>query len=184
GRLGGRTTAAHQIALGLTSFSFMGALGVAQATAVRVGITVGGERSVDTRRAGMTGIGMGVAIMGVWSLVFALFPHALARIFTPDEAVIAAAIPLIRIGALFQLADGVQVVCAGALRGTGDTRWPLVLNVIMHWGVGFPLGLLLCFTLGMGAVGLWFGLTAGLTTIALALVLRFIVLTRGRIRAL
>ena len=184
GRLGGRTTAAHQIALGLTSFSFMGALGVAQATSVRVGLTIGGERAHETRRAGLTGIAIGVAIMAAWSLVFAVFPHALARIFTPDEAVIAAAIPLIRIGALFQLADGAQVVGAGALRGTGDTRWPLLLNVIMHWFVGFPLGLALGFSLGMGAIGLWFGLTAGLSTVAVALVLRFVVLTRRRIRAL
>jgi MATE family multidrug resistance protein len=184
GRLGGRTTAAHQIALGLASFSFMGALGVAQATSVRVGISVGGERAHDTRRAGLTGVGIGVAIMGVWSIVFATFPHALARIFTPDEAVIAAAVPLIRIGALFQLVDGMQVVSAGALRGTGDTRWPLALNVVMHWFVGFPLGLLLGFGLGMGAVGLWFGLTAGLATVAFALVSRFVVLTRKHIRAL
>ncbi len=173
GRLGGRATAAHQIALGLTSFSFMGALGIAQATSVRVGLSIGESRSNESRRAGLIGIGLGVATMAVWALVFALAPRLLARLFTPESAVIEAAVPLIRVGALFQLADGAQVVAAGALRGTGDTRWPLVINVVTHWFVGLPLGILLAFVWHRGAIGLWFGLTAGLTAVAAALVARF-----------
>jgi MATE family multidrug resistance protein len=184
GRLGGQATAAHQIALGLTSFSFMGALGIAQATSVRVGMFVGRRGTPEARRAGGAGIVLGVATMAVWSMIFALAPALLARIFTPDAAVIASAVPLVRIGALFQLADGAQVVSAGALRGIADTRFPLVANVVTHWLVGFPVGWLLAFELGLGARGLWFGLTAGLALVSVSLIARFVWRTRHDVAAL
>ncbi|GAC1393876.1 MAG: MATE family efflux transporter [Polyangiales bacterium] len=178
GRIGGRATAAHQIALGLASFSFMGALGVSQATSVRVAHAVGAQTHRGTRRAGVVGIVLGVSMMGASSLAFALAPTLLARLFTPQPEVIAAAVPLIRIAALFQLFDGAQVVSAGALRGTGDTRWPLVANVLIHWFVGLPLGCVLAFSLHRGATGLWYGLTAGLVFIGTGLTWRFFRVTR------
>ena len=176
GRLGGRAAASHQIALGLASFSFMGALGIAQSTSVRVGLSVGAATG-GARRAGMIGIGMGICAMATWSLVFALAPTMLARLFSPESPVIDAAVPLIRIAALFQLFDGAQVVAAGALRGAGDTRWPLIANVVVHWLIALPLALLFGFRWGMGARGLWFGLTAGLVCVGTVLVGRFWVLS-------
>jgi len=78
---------------------------------------------------------------------------------------------------VFQLSDGTQVVMAGALRGVGDTRWPFVANVMAHYLVGLPVALLLGFALDMRAQGLWWGLVAGLSLVALALLLRFMHLT-------
>lgn len=185
GRIGGRAAAAHQIAINLASLSFMGALGIAQATSVRVGTQIGEAEagsSVGPRRAGLVGIAMGVSVMGAWAIVFATAPKLLARAFTPEAAVVDAAATLIGIAALFQLADGAQVVSAGALRGAADTRFPLVANVIVHWCVGLPVGLLLAFRLGLGAAGLWLGLTAGLFVIAIVLIARFAALTRRSIR--
>jgi len=181
GRIGGRAAAAHQIAINLASLSFMGALGIAQATSVRVGTAIGEGSREDTRRAGFVGIALGVSIMAFWALLFATAPRLLARAFSPDEPVIEVATALIRIAALFQLADGAQVVAAGALRGAADTRWPLVLNVLVHWCVGLPFGLWLAFSLGWGAKGLWGGLTAGLVVIAASLIVRFVILTRRSI---
>ena len=129
----------------------------------------------------MIGIGLGMAAMAAWSLVFALAPEMLARLFTPESPVIDAAVPLIRIAALFQLFDGAQVVSAGALRGAGDTRWPLVANVIVHWCIALPLALLFGFHWGMGARGLWFGLTAGLVCVGTVLAGRFWVLSGRKI---
>ncbi len=182
GRIGGRAAAAHQIAINLASLSFMGALGIAQSTSVRVGTAVGEGSRKDARRAGFVGIALGVSIMAFWAMLFAVAPRLLARAFSPDEPVIAAATTLIRIAAFFQLADGAQVVAAGALRGAADTRWPLLLNVLVHWCMGLPIGLWLAFSLGWGAVGLWSGLTAGLVIIAASLIARFTILTRRAIQ--
>jgi len=178
GRIGGRAAAAHQIAIGLASFSFMGALGIAQATSVRVGTAVGDGAPRGARRAGVVGITLGLVSMSVWAIAFALAPTLLARIFTGERVVIDAAAQLIRIAAVFQLADGAQVVSAGALRGAGDTRWPLIANVIAHWCIGFPLAWLFAFRLGKGAPGLWYGLTCALMAVATALASRFVSLTR------
>lgn len=184
GRIGGRAAAAHQIAINLASFSFMGALGIAQATSVRVGTAIGEGSTERARRAGAVGIGLGIAAMTFWATLFAIAPSLLARAFTPDQPVIEVATTLIRIAALFQLADGAQVVAAGALRGAADTRWPLALNVVVHWGFGLPVGWLLAFHLGYGAAGLWRGLTSGLVVIAIALGARFAILTRQTVTRL
>jgi MATE family multidrug resistance protein len=181
GRIGGRAAAAHQIAIQLASLSFMGALGIAQATSVRVGTAIGERSMPRARRAGRVGIAMGVAIMGASAVAFAAIPRVLARGFTHEAALVDAAASLITIAAFFQLADGAQAVSAGALRGAADTRFPLVANVIVHWLVGLPLGLTLAFQLGLGARGLWYGLTAGLVVIAIVLVGRFVRITRGEV---
>jgi MATE family multidrug resistance protein len=88
--------------------------------------------------------------------------------------VIQAVIPLLFVAAVFQLSDGVQAVAAGALRGAGDTRFALVANLCGHYLIGLPLGALLAFELGFGASGLWWGLSAGLTCVAIGLTLRFV----------
>jgi multidrug resistance protein, MATE family len=179
GRLGADVLSAHQIALGLASFSFMGALGVGGATAVRVGHAVGAGAS--PRRAGLVGLGLGAAVMSVGALLFAAIPHALMRVFTRDPAVIATGVSLLRIAAIFQLVDGLQVVAAGALRGAGDVRFPFLANVGAHWLIGLPVALWMSFGLGLGAAGLWWGLTAGLVAIAALLCARFLRVSRAAI---
>ena len=176
-----RAVAANQIALGLASFSFMGALGVSQATSVRVGMCIGEGSTARARRAGFTGIALGLGYMSAWALIFAVAPHALARLFSSDENVIGAALPLIRLAAIFQIGDAAQVVAGGALRGAGDTRWPLLANLVAHWLIAFPIAWVCAFKLGMGAAGLWWGLVAGLWTIGSALVFRFGSITRREI---
>jgi len=184
GRFGGRAVAAHQIAIGLASLSFMGALGIAQATSVRVGMAIGEKVPRGSRQRGGVGIVLGVSVMAFSAVAFWFAPHALARLFTPEAPVIDAAVTLIRIAAVFQLADGTQVVSAGALRGAADTTFPLVANVAVHWGIGLPLALFLAFHRDFGPPGLWYGLTAGLVGIAIALLARFLFLTRKDVTAL
>jgi len=182
GHLGGRAAAAHQVALSLAATSFMGAMGIAQATSVRVGHWVGQGQRHAARRAGALGIALGLLIMSVSAVVFALAPRALASVFTSEPPVLDAAVALVRIAAVFQLGDGAQVVAAGALRGAGDTRWPLLLNIVVHWCFALPVACTFAFVLHRGPVGLWYGLSAGLLTIGAALVARFFVLTRVEIR--
>ena len=171
GRLGARVVSAHQVAIGLASTTFMVALGVAGATAVRVGIAVGAGRS--PRRVGFLGVGLGVGTMSLGAAMFLTVPEPLARLFTTDPDVIATSVRLLRIAALFQLFDATQGVIAGALRGAGDVRFPFAVMLVGYWGVGFPLALVLGFHLGWGAAGLWWGLAAGLAFVAAALLARF-----------
>ncbi len=162
---------AYQVALMLASVTFMGAMGVSGATAVRVGRAVGEGRSA--RNAGLSGIGMGASVMLVGVAAFTLVPRTLVGFFTHDEAVLDLGSKLLRIAAVFQLFDGVQVVAAGALRGAGDVRYPFVANVVAHWGMGLPVALGLAFGLHWGALGLFCGLTVGLVAVSFGLGLRF-----------
>ena len=88
---------------------------------------------------------------------------------------------LVMIAAVFQLFDGVQGVASGALRGAGDVRFAFLSNLVAYWVIGLPIALWLAFGVGMGAPGLWWGLTLGLVIVAFVLVARFIFLTRGKI---
>lgn len=178
GQLGKTNLAAHQVALQLASTTFMVPLGIGAAASVRVGQAIGRGDAAGTRRAGLVAIASGAFFMALCALLFVVAGEPLTRIFTADERVIRAAIPLVAIAAFFQLSDGVQAVASGALRGAGDTRWPLFSNLVGHYAIGLPTSIALAFGLGWGATGLWWGLSAGLTGVALALLLRFVLLTR------
>ena len=107
--------------------------------------------------------------MCVSGTLFIAVPGSILRIFTNEPSVIAIGVGLLAVAAFFQLFDGVQVVTTGALRGTGDTRTPMVANLVAHWLVGLPVGYALCFWRGQGVVGLWIGLCLGLVVVAVLL---------------
>jgi MATE family multidrug resistance protein len=120
--------------------------------------------------------------MSVGALAFALVPTTLVSLFTNDRSVIAAAVPLLMLAALFQLFDGAQGVAVGALRGIADVHFAFVANVVAHWCVGLPVALVLAFGYDMGVQGLWWGLTTGLIVVALSCTTRFIVRAKGRVQ--
>jgi len=170
GKVSAEALAGHQIALTTISTTFMMPLGISSAAAVRVGHALGRGRFRDAARSGWTGVSLGAILMSVAACALILFPHAIARWFTPDPNIIAAAAPLLRIAAFFQLFDGCQVVVTGALRGVGDTRTPMFCHLAGYWVIGLPVGALLCFRYGFGAAGLWTGLSLGLILIGIVLV--------------
>jgi MATE family multidrug resistance protein len=176
--LGTRPAAAHAIALNLASFTFSVAVGIGSATSVRVGHAVGAEDLALARRRGLLGLRLGLGVMACFAAVFVAVPGVIASGFTGDGAVVAAAVPLLQIAALFQLSDGVQAIAAGALRGLGRTRATLVGNLLGHYAVGLPISLGLAFRASLGAPGLWWGLSAGLTVTAAYLLARFLAATR------
>jgi MATE family multidrug resistance protein len=179
GTLGARPAAAHQVALVMASLSYSTALGIGAAASVQVGRAIGAGDVPGARRAGRLGILLGSAVMGAAGVVFLVIPGPIALLISGDPDVVAVAVPLVRIAALFQLSDAVQAVSAGALRGAGDTRSTMVFNLVGHYAVGVPVAVLLCFAADLGAIGLWWGLSAGLTTVAVAQTLRFAAITRG-----
>jgi len=168
-RLGAVAQAGHQIALNTVAFTYMVPLGLASAAAVRVGQALGRRDPVAARNAGNTAILLGASFMASMSIVLLVFPRYIARFYTADETVIHAAITLLAAGAAFQLFDGIQTVATGSLRGTGDTRTPMLCHFSAYWFLGLPLGTYLCFGRHWGALGLWVGLSLSLILIGILL---------------
>lgn len=179
-RLGAVAQAGHQIALNTVAFTYMVPLGLSSAAAVRVGQALGRRDSVGARNAGNTAIVLGASFMSCMSVVLLVLPQYIARIYTNDETVIHAAITLLAAGAAFQLFDGIQTVSTGALRGTGDTRTPMLCHFSAYWLMGLPLGSYLCFERHWGALGLWVGLSLSLILIGILL----LIFWRRRVRRL
>ena len=178
GRMGEVPVAAHQIAINVGSITFMGALGLAEATTVRVGHAVGQRRASAVRYAALAGYIIVLAAQSMNGIVILFANEFIASIYTHDAAVIALASTLLLFAAAFQLSDGVQVVSGAALRGLKDARVPMLLAAFSYWGVGMPLGATLGIGLGWGAPGMWVGLVAGLSFAALLLTWRFVRMAR------
>jgi MATE family multidrug resistance protein len=171
GVMGPVPLAGHEIALNCVSFTFMVPFAISAAATVRVGQAVGRGDAPGARAAGWTAIGFGAAFMLCMSAVLVGMPGTIARAFTVDPTVIAAAVPLLLVGAAFQFFDGVQITATGALRGVGNTHAGLYVQLVGYWVVGLPVGIWLGFGRKMGAVGLWIGLCAGLMIAGVALIL-------------
>jgi MATE family multidrug resistance protein len=170
GTLGSVPLAAHHISLMMAAFTFMFPLGFSAAAAVRVGTFIGAGEAARARLAGWLCIVVSVAVMSGFAVGYLVFPRALLRCFTQDQAVIDVGAKILLLVALFQIADGTQVSTTGALRGAGNTRSAMIANLIGHYPIGLTLGLILCFGFGFGVVGLWTGLAAGLISVAVMLV--------------
>jgi MATE family multidrug resistance protein len=178
GLLGTPEMAAHEIALNLASLTFMVPLGFGAAAAVRVGRAVGeGDRFAARERA-RTALVCGVGFMLFAAVTMLAIPGVIAAAYTNQPLVASIAASLIPIAGMFQLFDGIQAVSAGVLRGLGDTRAPFVINLAGFWLCGFPVSVALAFGTPLRALGLWWGLVAGLAVVATLLVLR----VRSRLR--
>ena len=156
------SSASHQIALNLAGVAFMIPLGLGSAGAVKVGHAVGAGDPARAAASGWMAITLGAAFMITSGSLFFAVPHVLIGLFTTDPAVLSVGTSLLRLAAVFQLFDGIQGVITGTLRGIGDTRTPMVVNLAAHWLLGLPVSYTLCFVLGWGVWGLWIGLSLGL----------------------
>jgi MATE family, multidrug efflux pump len=160
--------AAHQVAINCASLTFMVPLGIASAAAVSVGHAIGRREPEQARRNGFIAIMLGCVFMLCAALAFVLIPNPILRIYSLDPQLIRTGTSLLAIAALFQLFDGIQTISTGALRGLGETRGPMVINLIGYWLFGLPIGYALCFHFNRGIYGLWWGLTLALIAIALS----------------
>ncbi|MCF6367352.1 MATE family efflux transporter [Rhizobium halophilum] len=185
GTIGTRELAAHGIALQLASIAFMIPLGLAQVATVRVGLAYGREDMVGVKRAAVAVLVVSLCFSACGSLLFAFMPRTLGLLFldirNPDaQAVLEYAASLIVIAGVFQLADGLQAVGAGLLRGLKDTKVPMMLALVAYWPIGFACAWLFAFPLGFGGPGVWFGFVTGLGAAAILLCGRFYLLVRRR----
>jgi MATE family, multidrug efflux pump len=179
-KLGPVPLSGHEIAINCAALTFMVPLGLSSAASVRVGHELGRNDTAGARRAGWSAIVLAIAFMSCSGLLFVSASRMIARLFTPDPAVIAVGARLLLVAAAFQLFDGLQTVATGALRGAGETRTPMIANFIAYWLIGLPAGYLLCFRMGWGVVGIWIGLCAGLMLIGSALLFTW---SRQKLRA-
>ena len=172
GWFGANSLAGHEIALNLAALTFMVPLGISAAAAAMVGRAIGRRDLPAARRDAVAALAVGAGFMSVAAILFLLAPRALALIFVSDPETVTVAASLIAIAGLFQVFDGIQGVVTGVLRGTGDTRVPMLLHLGGFWGLGVPLSLFLAFRLHMGPRGIWWGYVGSLGAVAIMQLLR------------
>ena len=182
GVLGAETLAAYQVLMGWVGIPFVIALGLAEATMIRVAYGVGRDSRAAARQAGLLGMGMGIGILGALVVIPLGVPDLITLVFLEPEdpgfaEVSALTAHLLVIAAVFQVFDGLQAVAARALRGIKDTVAPLWIAAFGYWVMGIGGGCFLAFPLGLGATGLWLGLAAGLIVTGSLLARRFVRLT-------
>ena len=178
------SVAAHAIALQIAAISFMVPLGISQATTIRVGMAHGAGDPAWVGMAGSASLALALGFMGLAALTIWAFPRELASLFldaaNPANApVLDLAVKFLFIAAIFQLADGAQVVGAAMLRGLQDTRVPMVYAGIGYWLVGLGGGAALAFWAGFEGEGVWTGLALGLAMVAVLMLSRWS--RRGRL---
>ncbi|WP_375784817.1 MATE family efflux transporter [Bradyrhizobium sp. Pha-3] len=178
GLIGTRALAAHQIALQVAAILFMTPSGISMAAAVRVGHAVGRNDGPGIKRAGLTAILLGIAIVAMLTVAVVAARFEIAELFLGKsardaDATIGLAANLLSVGASVFISDAVEIIAAGGLRGLKDTRMPLLFAGIAYWLIGFSLSYALGLKIGLGAIGIWIGLSIGSAVYAGLLVLRF-----------
>lgn len=176
--LGSGVMAAHAIAISYAALMFMVPLSIHSATTIHVGHRLGAGKHRDGARAGWVGIAGCAAFMALSAVVLIAVRHEVAALYTSDQAVRVMAAQLLLYAAVFQLADGLQVGAAGALRGFRDARVPMWLTIIAYWAVAMPLAWYWGYQKMQGAPGIWLALIVGLLASSSLLLSRYFLLTR------
>lgn len=187
GTLGKNPQAANQIALNLSSMTFMVAMGLSVAAMVRVGNQKGLQAYSELRRIAFSIFLFGIILATIFASLFFIFRHQLPLLYVDQNdvvnsvdntEVITIAAQLLLAAAVFQISDSIQVIVLGALRGLQDAVIPMVITFIAYWVIGFPISYFLGSADQLGSFGIWLGLLAGLTTAAILLYIRFNYLTK------
>jgi MATE family multidrug resistance protein len=167
--------AAHQIALQVAAILFMVPFGIGMAATVRVGHAIGRGDAGAVRRAGYVAIWLGIVLVAVLTVAVILSRFGIAAVFLGESADATAELSatLLLVGSTFFIADAIQTVAAGSLRGMNDTRVPLLFAILSYWLIGFTCACWLGFWTPSGAVGVWIGLSIGTAVYAVLLLLRF-----------
>jgi multidrug resistance protein, MATE family len=154
--------AAHQVAIGLASFSYMISLGISQATTIRVSHQFGRKDFSSLRMAAFASTHLVLLFMLLMGILFILARDYLPLIFTSDREVVVIASRLLIVAAIFQIFDGLQVVMLSTLRGMSDVKIPMLIAFGAYMIVGLPVSYVFSFLLNAGPVGIWYGYLTGL----------------------
>lgn len=187
GTLGKNPQAANQIALNLSSMTYMVAIGLSVAAMIRVGNQKGLRDFTELRRIAISIFLLGLSLAFVFAILFLVFHNALPKLYVDfddvnnlmdNSEVVSIAATLLLAAAIFQLSDSAQVILLGALRGLQDVKIPTIITFIAYWLIGFPISYYLGKEDAYGSFGIWLGLIAGLTSAAILLYFRFNYLTK------
>ena len=187
GLLGKNPQAANQVALNLSSMTFMVAMGLSVASMIRVGNQKGLHQYFELRRVAVSLFLMGFIFAVIFASLFLIFNQFFPRLYVDfDDAVnfkdnlevVTIASQLLIAAAIFQISDSLQVIVLGALRGLQDVKIPTIITFVSYWLIGFPVSWYLGKADAYGSFGIWLGLLAGLTTAAILLFIRFNYLTK------
>lgn len=176
GRISVTAIDAHAVALNIAAIAFQIPFGIAQAATIRVGFAYGAKDAAWVARAGRVAIVGGIGVMAATAALLWAAPGLLVRLYVDpvsQGAEAALAVELLGVAALFQLFDGAQAVAAGVLRGVQDTRVPMLLQIFGYWAIGFVIAIMLAFSFGLGPIGVWWGLAAGLGVVSALLLWRW-----------
>ncbi|MEH2530445.1 MATE family multidrug resistance protein [Bradyrhizobium sp. AZCC 1588] len=167
--------AAHQIALQVAAILFMVPFGIGMAATVRVGHAVGRGDAGAVRRAGYVATWLGIVLAAILTLAVVISRFGIAEIFLGEstDATAELSATLLLVGSTFFIADAIQTIAAGSLRGMNDTRVPLLFAILSYWLIGFACACWLGFWTSLGAVGVWSGLSVGTAVYCVLLLLRF-----------
>ena len=166
GTLGAEALAAHQVAITCVSTIFMVPLGLSMAVTVQIGEAFGATTHERARPIVLSAWAMGLTFSLIFVGVFFVFGETIARWFLTETGPVEIVTGLFVIAAFFQIGDHSQILSSGVMRGLDDVRTPALMTFVAHWVIGMPLGYYLTFGLGMGAAGVWWGLSTGLTLAA------------------
>lgn len=187
GVLGKNHQAANQIALNLSSMTYMFGIGLGVAAMIRVGNQKGLKNFTELRRLAQSIFFLTLILDVAFAILFVLgrnwFPTLYLDVddvlnFADNTAVIFLASQLLLVAAFFQISDGVQVVVLGALRGLQDVKIPTFITFVAYWLIGFPISFYLGLYTTLESTGIWIGLLTGLTASAIMLYIRFNYLTQ------
>jgi MATE family multidrug resistance protein len=181
GSRGAAIAAAHQVAINFAMTMFMVPLALSAAITIRVGYALGAGRPKDARFSGGFGIAVCAVFMSCSAAAMLLFRDVVVTIYTNDPAVTSIAVSLLLAAAIFQIADGVQIGAAGALRGYKDTRFPMVINTFAYWVLAFPLAYMAAVTYEAAPVYTWGAFIVGLSVAAVLLTWRYSRLSRAQL---
>jgi MATE family multidrug resistance protein len=183
GTRGAAIAAAHQVAINFAMTMFMIPLALSAGITIRVGHALGAGNSQAARFSGAFGILICGVFMSISAAGMLLFRDAVVGLYTNDPSVTSVAISLLLAAAIFQIADGVQIGSAGALRGYKDTRLPMVINIFSYWVLAFPLAYLAAVTYKLAPVYTWSAFIVGLSAAALLLAWRYMRLSSAQLQA-
>ena len=179
GTRGAAIAAAHQVAINFAATMFMIPLALSSAITIRVGHALGSGNGEAARYSGALGILVCAGFMSVSAAFLLVFRDSVVNLYTNDPSVTAIAISMLLMAAIFQVADGVQIGAAGALRGYKDTRMPMLINIVAYWVIAFPLAYLATVTYRLEPAWTWGGFVAGLSAAAILLTRRYGRVSRG-----
>jgi MATE family multidrug resistance protein len=179
GTRGAAIAAAHQISINFAATMFMIPLALSSAITVRVGHALGSGNGEAARYSGALGVMVCAIFMSCSAIFLLVFRDAVVSMYTNDPSVTAIAISMLLMAAIFQVADGVQIGAAGALRGYKDTRLPMIINIIAYWVLAFPLAYLATVTYKLAPAYTWGAFVVGLGASAILLSWRYARLSRN-----